>query len=333
VSSLLTWRMTRSSLQRENVSLSKSIEEQSDQAKAAKAKAEEADRRSAQLKLSSDKYFAVKQRLERSSVVREFVQPVLLIGPRNVGKTSLLMQWHAPWEHGAIPPTARHRTYLVPVQERELPRTEAHFADPEIYTSVTAHLKLRIHDFPGEEPAQRLISKQASKESLLLREQTQSLLGVVVICMFDASEVIDGRASSETRRYYNGDLFSNLRSMVSRNVVKIERLVLVFNKYDLLRAHRSNATDQALMEECRGVFGQILEPLWGVCNPDRVCEMFSVLEREDIFDNNRGASVALGEAARGLVYMVGGQTAVDEVIGRGASRVFAREFPPTNEQN
>src|SRR5687768_12286125 len=57
-----------------------------------------------------EKYEAVKQRLEASFVVREYIQPVILVGPRAVGKTSLLVQWHAPWDHSRLNPTQAHNT-------------------------------------------------------------------------------------------------------------------------------------------------------------------------------------------------------------------------------
>ena len=112
------------------------------------------------LRATSEKYERVKAVLQRSSVVRTFHQPVLLVGPREVGKTSLLKQWHAPWDLSANERTRIERYADVPVFDFELPDQEPHFADPEVLTGVHAHLMLRVHDFPGELGAQAMIKEK-----------------------------------------------------------------------------------------------------------------------------------------------------------------------------
>jgi len=147
----------------------------------------------------------------------------------------------------------------------------------------------------------------------------------VLICMFDAQEASKGMSSS-TVQYYNGELFGNLRRIVSHNQASIERLILVFNKYDLLRRSRSNnVNDKTIMQDCLHAFSPILGLLKGTCNPERVCEVFTILDREEITTNNRGAPIVLGEAARGFVHTMAGNKAAKSVVSEEAS-TFAADY-------
>ena len=275
----------------------------------------------------SRKYDAVKEKLAASSVVHSYVQPVLLLGPRLVGKTSLLMQWHAPWDHSRLQSTTTRRESVVPVFEFEKPDSVPHFADPDVPTRINAHLSLRVHDFPGELDAQQSIILQARHETEQLRETMGQNLGVVLVCMFDSEEAVSG-ITDTTNRYYNGDLFSNLRSLVGTKKVDIQRLVIVFNKFDRLAKMLPGTSHQDLLARCIKEFGGLLSPLHGVCNPDKVCEIATVCDRDDM-PGSQGASFVLGEAARGLVLAVAGASRVREVIGSsGATTMMAESFPP-----
>ncbi|HEY0072748.1 MAG TPA: hypothetical protein VGB77_01510, partial [Abditibacteriaceae bacterium] len=169
------------------------------------------------------KHGEMKKKLQAGGVIKEYTQPVLLVGPRFIGKTSLLMQWHAPWDHSRLSATRTHHTSMVPIYDFKRDNVEPHFADPDILTDVHVHLKLKVHDFPGEIDSQHNIIAQAKKETLELRKKTGKRLGIVLICMFDAEEADKG-VSPATIEYYNGELFSNLRQLVGHNEIGIERL-------------------------------------------------------------------------------------------------------------
>jgi len=281
--------------------------------------------RNNQLAIFEGKYQEVKRRLQQSSVVREYFQPVILVGPKFVGKTSLLTQWHAPWDHSDLKSTDSHNISTVPIYDFKRVNTEPHFADPDILTDVHLHLKLRVHDFPGELGSQRNIIEQAKQETQELRHSTGKSLGVVLICMFDAVEVITG-LQPVTHDYYNGELFLHLRELVSYKEIGIERLILVFNKYDLLKQERQTQKDVSLLKECLKTYQPIISLLRGVCNPERVCEVFTILSRDDMAYNNRGAPIVLGEAARNFVEAIAGVQAVQEVIKENATHYSANIF-------
>jgi Protein kinase domain len=61
------------------------------------------------------KYERVTKWLAKSNLSHTYLQPVLVVGPRYVGKTSLVMQWHVPWDYSATDPTKAHRVCEVPV--------------------------------------------------------------------------------------------------------------------------------------------------------------------------------------------------------------------------
>jgi len=271
------------------------------------------------------KYIAVRDRLQQSAVVKSFEQPVILVGPRAVGKTSLLMQWHAPWDSSPVDPTALHHISRVPVYDFREKNREPHFADPDITVVRQTHLLLRVHDFPGELTAQKKICEIAVHETRDLREKAGGNLGLVLVCMFDAEEASRG-LSKVTTAYYNGDLFKQLRSLVSRDRIDIDRLLLVFNKYDLLRRHIPDQNDDDLMRLCVARFEPCFGLLREAVNSEKVFEVFTVLAREEMHFNCGGAPSVLGEAARAFVKALAGDHAAAQIGKITATSIAAERF-------
>lgn len=273
-----------------------------------------------------EKYHSVKAALESSIVVQYYHQPVILAGPVKAGKTSLLLQWHTPWIASDALRTRNHLIAEVPIYDFVEADTQPHFADPDIPTRVNAHLVLRVHDFPGELKSQKLIRQKVEEETEYLRTQLRKSLGVVLICLFDAEEAFKG-VSDKTTEYYNGELFHEMRQLVAHHNVALDRLILVFNKYDLLKEHYQNLSDDDLLDRCTDRFATLLSPLKGACNPEKVCEVFTVLPANDMHRRNRGAPVVLGEAARTFVETVAGKHVAAEVLTQSrASNRSADKF-------
>jgi hypothetical protein len=220
--------------------------------------------------------------------------------------------------------TSTHKVSTVPIHDFIQKDTEPHFADPDILADVHVHLKLRVHDFPGELGSQENVVRQTINETLDLRRATGKKLGIVLICIFDAEETIHG-LSSATIEYYNGDLFAKLPSKVSVKEVRIERLVLVFNKYDLLRKKFPNENDDELRKKCIQKHEKIISNLRGICNSEKVCEVFTILSIEDK-DNAQGSTVVLGEAARNFVETMVGNQVAQEIIKERATTYSAPLF-------
>jgi hypothetical protein len=273
-----------------------------------------------------EKYKKVRAKLENSSIVKVYYQPVVLVGPRNVGKSSLLLQWHAPWETHKPLHNQRLKTSDVPIFDIVQSLKEPHFAEPELSVDVKLHLILRVYDFPGELSAQQEVREIIIDETQNLRYQTQRRLGVVLILMFDAEEAYTG-ISDRTRDYYDGDLFNELRELVSSGQVYLERLILVFNKYDKLRQHFPNSIhDEELLKKCIAAFYPVYKPLRRACNYEKVCEVFTILDRDEMRYKNRGAPIVKGEAARAFVEAFAGREALGRISDQAASTYSSEKF-------
>lgn len=325
ISGIITWNFTKSDLGQKNNLLEAQIRDSNQQIKTMSTELSIAEKQAERLRQFETKYQNVRNRLQASSVVKEYIQPVILVGPRSVGKTSLLAQWHAPWDHSILDPTARHSTSTVPIYDFKRENTEKHFADPEILTDVHVHLKLKVYDFPGELRAQKSIIEETIQATQTLRQSTEKSLGVVLICMFDVQEVIGG-LSQPTIDYYNGELFGSLRRLVAHNQVGIERLILVFNKYDLLKQKRRNYDDETLLKQALETFRPLILLLRGIVNPEKVCEVFTILDRDDVTNNNRGAPIVMGEASRKFVEIMAGKEAARKVVKESATQFASDHF-------
>ncbi|MBY8852028.1 hypothetical protein K7G98_28610, partial [Saccharothrix sp. MB29] len=283
----------------------------------------EANTRITELAAVQDHYGHVRELLGKSIVVQEFEQPVLLLGPRFVGKSSLLAQWHAPWDRGPLAATRSHRRASVPVYDFRRPDAVPHFADPDVRTAVDVHLKLRVHDFPGELSAQASAIETARAETAELREKTGRNLGVVLVCMFDAAEA-GTELREETVRYYNGDLFASIRTLVSHRDVDIQRLVIVFNKFDVLLAKRPGEPVEALLELCVESF-QDSPTVVRRLQPGTVCETVTVLDRDNLL-RSRGDRGVRRSSARHRRCDVG-PGAADRLMGeQRATTYMSRNF-------
>jgi GTPase SAR1 family protein len=250
---------------------------------------------------------------KNSRRIRPIEQPVLLLGPRNVGKTSLVRLWHSPWNPKPPDATAHHQHCVVPVIEWDEP-------DPIIVGEMRLRsrmaIKLKVHDFPGERNQQKKIASTVHMETEKLRKETEKLRkdqplapGVVMVCLFNAEEAHMG-VTKETTQYYNGDLFRELKILYSKGSVEIERVILVFNKIDLLRRHYPPGTTHGeILDLCLGKFDTVCAPVFGLVHRDKVCEVMTVLGSDDEFRKSEGAEVVKGEAALPLVEFFAGAEA------------------------
>jgi hypothetical protein len=300
------------------------------EAKAGKTKGEleAAEAEIVKLRNVADRYYSVRKKLEKSFVIDDYVQPVLLLGRRSVGKTSLMKQWHTPWDSRRLDPSTTYKQNSVPVYDHPLRDTKTHFADDSIKTPVRAHLKLQVHDFPGDRSAQLKIAEIARLETEHLQQETGKNLGVVLICMFDAEEAYTG-IKEETRNYYN-DLFNNLRTAVPLQIVRIQRVIVVFNKFDLLRKKLPDKPAEHLLKLCIETHYEILREFWRICNAERVCETITVLDRDNLV-MSQGALTVLGEAARGLFEAVAGPAETEQWLGNNrATGYLAAKYRPAS---
>lgn len=256
--------------------------------------------------------------LSKSSVVRSLLQPVIIMGPRGVGKTSLVLQLHAPWIHEKLKGSIDHTHSEVPIFDFVEKDLTNHFANPELKVRLNTHLLLDMHDFPGDIAAQTQIKEIILEQAKEIKHRTSKNLGLILICMFNSEEA-ETSISQATKDYYNGDLFNQIRSFVIDNQVSIDRLILVFNHFDKLLKLKPQSSTHSLSKDCLEKFKPIYSDLNRICNKEKVCEVFTVLGGDDILLENRGANMVKGECSRKFVSFFVDEIKVKEIIPETAT--------------
>jgi GTPase SAR1 family protein len=260
-----------------------------------------------------EKYMSLVEKIKASSVSESYYLPVFITGPRSVGKSSLVEQWNAPWNHSELPATREQKTAIVPISYFYGNTKKPHFLDSSIKTQVKMHLILKVHDFPGEISQQDNIIEEAKKDTDNLQETTGKNLGIVLICMLNSNEVIIG-LQQDTINYFNGKFFQNLRDLQINKQVNIDKLILVFNKYDLLKEKYSNEEDKDLMRRCMDTFEPAIKDFRHICSNVDVYPVFTILSRENMLYKNQGASIVKGAASRRFVEVMAGSEAANKLV-------------------
>jgi GTP-binding protein EngB required for normal cell division len=315
ITGLGTWFITKSSLNAQNQNLTSTLIDKEERLRKETEKAQTIENENKKLnqklgestskieKLNSS-INKIRESLERSNVITDHLQTVILCGPRAVGKTSLMSQLHVPWDHSSLSPTAYHRSGDVPVFYCEGERIP-HFADETIKVKNFHNIMLKIHDFPGE------LSYQKDILSLLNQEADKDN-GIVLICMFDAQEAYFG-ISKETNDYYNGDLFKQLRQLSSFKL-DIIRIIFVFNKIDKLKISLKLQKNDEVLRYCLEKYKDLLLLFSGIVNSEKVCEVLAILGRENMILENLGTPIIKGEASREIVKRILGSNRLNEII-------------------
>lgn len=145
---------------------------------------------------------------------------VVIIGPRDSGKTSIVQLWTDPWtEIGDIESSAVWQTYEKDIHEfKEETRKNPLISMEQIYQPT---LRLRAHDYPGE-PSFR---NQAISKINELSEK------VVLVFVFQVA-FVNGKIECYVD---NASYFSaKFMDTVSNHVGKVAKAIVVFNKADIL---------------------------------------------------------------------------------------------------
>ncbi len=277
------------------------------------------------LQLVKKKFQMMNVVLAESSVIREFFQPVILMGPRGVGKTSLVSQLHSPWIQESTIATVKYSHSKVPVYDYVENDLVKHFANPDISVKQITHLMLDIYDFPGEIAVQRLIENIILEKAKKFKEETNKSIGLVLICVFDSSEA-SSEISRETSSYYNSNLFRNIISFVKFGQVQIDRLILVFNHFDKLKRMNPDKSEIDLAQDCYEKFSPIFRNLNEICSSNAICEVFSVLGGENFTYENKGANLIKGECSRNFVKTFLPRGPIDSIIPDKATMNASKYF-------
>jgi len=274
------------------------------------------------IKLKYEKTNAI---LEKSAVVRTLSQPVIIMGPRGVGKTALVVQLHAPWIHEKLKASIDHKHSEVPIFDFIEKDLTNHFANSDLKVQLHTHLVLDMHDFPGDFSAQTQIKETILEQAKEIKYRTGKNLGLVLVCMFNSEEAGIG-ISDVTRQYYNGDLFRQIKCFVTDDQISIDRLIFVFNFFDKLEKLKPEMNGSSLRNYCLDKFSPIFNDLNRICNHDKVCEIFTVLGGEEIVVENRGGTVVKGECSRKFVSFFVDEIKIKEIIPDSATNNASKYF-------
>lgn len=271
-------------------------------------------------------------RLQEMPVVDSYHQPVLLMGPSSVGKTSLIRQLEARWKPRRVrtspspTPAPSLRPVSVPVGDCFRAKACRHPLDEQIQADLQSHLVLDFFDFPGEPSGRKAIIQAVCLRTTEIFDCAG--LGVILICMFNADEAARREPLQPTKEYYDRETVLKLRDLVVLSKARIERLILVFNKVDLLRERRPRFNDADVRDLCREFFlthFRDLEDLSRYNSDPEVAGasaslheplacIITMLNQEAPDSRIQGASEVLGAASSSLLRKFGGESMLQEIL-------------------
>jgi GTPase SAR1 family protein len=150
----------------------------------------------------------------------------VVLGPRASGKTSIIELWTSPWTQiGQLKATSEWRAYERDIHEFEEDRREVR--ELQVQQVFRPTLRLRVHDYPGEdsyrlEAIRRL--KEAGKQAVVVLVMRVEYVASHIECM------------RENAVYYNRQFAEMLMTQLKSVNSTVARVVVVFNKCDLLPA-------------------------------------------------------------------------------------------------
>jgi hypothetical protein len=170
---------------------------------------------------------------------RQLLQPVLLLGPREVGKSSLIRMLTDPNQSG-LPErtfeTRRAAGEMTLTTNYHFRRTEPHPHDRHRTAMVDIVPGLRFIDIPGEIHMQADALSIAAECAEKFRKETSTTKvlgrGIVLVCMFSG----DPKDEDEVKRYYAQDTLAGLERHVRERTIRMEEVIFLFNKFDRWRA-------------------------------------------------------------------------------------------------
>lgn len=163
---------------------------------------------------------------------------IIVLGPRNSGKTSLVRLWCQPWaDIRRESPTESWEDYYRPVLEYQ----DGTFFDEQISLQRIRKRRLRYHvrDYAGED---RYRSKALD---VLAKLEGDAIL---VLCISAADPVSLNAEAAKTANYYSAAFLRECRETIARFGGRLMMVPIVFTKVDVLDANESQSID-ALQEQ------------------------------------------------------------------------------------
>ena len=245
----------------------------------------------------------LKEKMQNSEVVSEVYYPVVLVGGRDSGKSSLRHHWGASWQVNAVEPTQVVSSVNIPVYDFVKDTRRPHPWADDVLVLEKVHLYLRTYDFPGEIINQKDILKVAERETQRIASEYKRQIGMCMLIMIDSSAMIDPATENETKNYFSSPGYLDLCDRIRSEAIAIDRVVVMYNKADKLRSQYGHFDDRALLSECDSKLGHFVRDTL----PTNIM-MFRVLSilgsESKIPSKGLGASEAMGHCARRYIEVV-----------------------------
>jgi GTPase SAR1 family protein len=159
---------------------------------------------------------------KNTTVIEYKYQDIVILGPRSSGKTSIIQLWNKPWvDILSIKPTSMWQEHEFDVFELEpKERFDELFG---VHRTYQKNLRVRIHDYPGED----------AYRAEAIRKLPQ-LENPVILLVFDL-RVEDKSIDTHYNSSYYSQAFMDIVGSI--NTANIAKVIVVFNKIDLLPAY------------------------------------------------------------------------------------------------
>jgi GTPase SAR1 family protein len=219
---------------------------------------------------------SLQEHARRTPVIDYVRHDIVLLGPRHSGKTSIAKLWTRPWYNIRQSKASRKfACYEASIFEfKPKNRLDEVFGVERTFKKA---LRVRIHDYPGEERYQA--------EAV---EQLPKLQNAVLILFFDLLYG-DGKLSptpvDENNRYYS-KYFLTLLEQQENIVYDLARVIIVFNKIDLLPQDMGEAQTRKMLCDANADAVRRVEAVFGQKTDYRLLSAM----------DNRGAISLLGYA-------------------------------------
>jgi GTPase SAR1 family protein len=219
---------------------------------------------------------------------------VVLFGPRRSGKTSIVKLWTSPWTQ--IDQISSSNTWHV--YEKDIFEFEEESQinpDIEVEQTYQSILRLRVHDYPGEDSYRT----QAIKD---MEDLGEKAVLVFVLHVEYANNNI--QSYNENAAYFSVQFTETVLQQIKNVSTKVAKVFIVFNKIDLLP---SSWTETKMLEELKNA------------NHDAIYQI------ERLFSTNLEYHLISAKTNVGLIRLLG-SIGIAGIKSKREQKIFRRQF-------
>lgn len=179
-------------------------------------------RKNNHLSVLQAKFEKLKDYARTHNLIEHLYVDLVLIGPRNSGKTSVAKLWTKAWSDiRVLRPSEDWDTCEISVSELGSVEFFDHLF--EANRKKRTELRVRIHDFPGED-----------RFRLQAMEKVPTLERAILLLFFDVDATSSELARTNSNNAYYSRAFMEAIEQSRGLVRRLSKVIVVFNKCDLL---------------------------------------------------------------------------------------------------